>query len=127
MRIDFSHNYAEVSKRDNGTFFVKLHFPEVGLYVNGIRVVPSKKNSGELLVYKPAILNANGAYKSNYDYENSSELWLYFKELALKAVDDYDATQVFNDEPIDLDSIDFEQNLSDALDKFGIEEKGGSL
>ncbi len=105
MRIDFSHNYPEVSKRDNGTFFVKLHFPEVGWYVNGIRVVPSKKNQGEYMVYKPAILNSNGDWKTNYDYEKSSELWLYLEELAMKAANEYDATQVFGDlEHMDVDA-----------------------
>lgn len=97
MRIDFSHSYPEVRKMDNGTFFVKLHFPEIGLYISGIRVVPSRKNEGELLVYKPALRTFNDSYKSNYEYENSSELWLYLKELAMKAVNEYDATQVFGD------------------------------
>lgn len=127
MHIDFSHNYSEVSKRDNGTFFVKLNFPEVGLYVHGIRVVPSRKVEGTFVVYKPAIRNARGDWKTNYEYENSSDLFLYLKELALKAVNEYNASQDFDDEPIDLDAIDFEQNLSDALDKFDDGEKGGAL
>lgn len=117
MRIDFSHNYPEVSKRDNGTFFVKLHFPDVGWYVNGIRVVPSKKKQGELVVYKPAILNANGDWKTNYDYESSSELWLYLKELALKAVSDYDVTDVFGD----IEHMDIDAELSKAIE--GLEGK----
>lgn len=113
MQIDFSHNYPEVAKRNNGTFFVKLHFPNIGFYVSGIRVVPSKKDYGELLVYKPAILNANGAYKSNYEYDNSSELWLFIKELALKAVNEYDdASEVFED----IESMDINAELSKAID-----------
>lgn len=98
MQIDFSHYETEVTKRNNGTYFVKLHFPTLGFYVNGIRVVPSKLIEDEYVVYKPAILNANDEWKTNYDYEKSCELWLYFKELALKAVDEYDdASDDFDD------------------------------
>lgn len=114
MRIDFSNNYPEVNKRNNGTYFVKLHFPDVGLYVSGIRVVPSKKDEGKLLVYKPAILNANKEWKTNYDYENSCELWLYLQELALKAVDEYDdASEVFED----IEGMDIEAELGKAIDE----------
>lgn len=98
MQIDFSNNYSEVSKRNNGTYFVKLHFPDVGLYVSGIRVIPSKLVQDEYVVYKPAILNSNGEWKTNYEYDNTSELLAFFKELALKAVDEYDDTsEVFDD------------------------------
>jgi hypothetical protein len=98
MQIDFSYSTAQVKKISNGTYFVKLHFPNLGFYVNGIRVVPSKLIEDEHVVYKPAILNAKGEWKTNYDYEKSCELWLYFKELALKAVDEYDdASDVFDD------------------------------
>ena len=117
MQIDFSHNYPEVSKRDNGTYFVKLHFPTLGFYVNGIRVVPSKKNEGEFLVYKPAIRTINDNYKSNYEYDNSSELWLYLKELALKAVNEYDVTDVFGD----IEHMDIDAELTKAID--GMEGK----
>lgn len=114
MQIDFSHNYPEVSKRDNGTYFVKLHFPNVGLYVSGIRVVPSKHKQGEHVVYKPAILNANGEWKTNYEYDNSSELLLFLKELALKAVDEYDdASEVFED----IENMDIDAELSKAIDE----------
>lgn len=98
MQIDSSNNYSEVSKRNNGTYFVKLHFPDVGLYVSGIRVIPSKLVQDEYVVYKPAILNSNGEWKTNYEYDNTSELLAFFKELALKAVDEYDDTsEVFDD------------------------------
>lgn len=114
MHIDFSHNFPEVSKRDNGTYFVKLHFPSVGLYISGIRVIPSKLNEGEYVVYKPAILNANGDWKTNYEYDNSSELLLFLKELALKAVDEYDdASQVFED----IEHMDIEAELGKAIDE----------
>jgi hypothetical protein len=114
MQIDFSHNFAEVSKSNNGTHFVKLHFPTLGFYVNGIRVIQSKHNQGEYVVYKPAILNADREWKTNYDYEKSCELWLYFKELALKAVDEYDdASQVFDD----IESVDIGAELSKAIDE----------
>lgn len=114
MRIDFSNNYPEVSKRNNGTYFVKLHFPDVGLYVSGIRVIPSKLQEGEYVVYKPAILNANGAWKTNYEYDNSSELLQFLKELALKAVDEYDdASEVFED----IEGIDVETELGKAIDE----------
>lgn len=113
MQIDFNHNYPEVSKRDNGTFFVKLHFPDVGLYVSGIRVIPSKLNEGEYVVYKPAILSASGHWKTNYEYDNSSELLLYLKELALKAVDEYEDTpQVIED----IEHMDIDTELSKAID-----------
>lgn len=110
MQIDFSHNFPEVTKSNTGTYFVKLHFPSLGFYVNGIRVVPSKHNQGEYIVYKPAI-RVGDDYKTNYDYESSCELWLYFKELALKAVDEYI-------EPIDLDDIDFDKKLGKAFDSW---------
>lgn len=114
MQIDFSHNFPEVSKRNNGTYFVKLHFPTLGFYVNGIRVIPSKLQEGEYVVYKPAILNASGEWKTNYDYEKSCELWLYLQELALKAVDEYDdASEVFED----IESMDIEAELSKAIDE----------
>ena len=114
MHIDFSHNFPEVSKRNNGTYFVKLHFPTLGFYVNGIRVIPSKLQEGEYVVYKPAILNADREWKTNYDYEKSCELWLYFKELALKAVDEYgDASQVFED----IEDMDIETELGKAIDE----------
>ncbi len=114
MQIDFSHNFPEVSKSNSGTYFVKLHFPTLGFYVNGIRVVPSKKDEGKLLVYKPAILNADKEWKSNYDYEKSCELWLYLQELALKAVDEYnDAPEVFED----IEGMDIEAELGKAIDE----------
>ncbi|MCA9323673.1 hypothetical protein KC992_01070 [Candidatus Saccharibacteria bacterium] len=114
MRIDFSNCKTEVTKSGTGTYFVKLHFEDIGFYVSGIRVVPSKKVEGQLLVYKPAILNANDEWKSNYDYAKSCELWLYFKELALKAVDDYDdASEVFED----VEHMDIEAELGKAIDE----------
>ena len=114
MHIDFSHNFPEVSKRNNGTYFVKLHFPTLGFYVNGIRVIQSKLQEGEYVVYKPAILNANGEWKTNYDYEKSCELWLYIQELALKAVDEYDnASEVFED----IEGMDIEAELGKAIDE----------
>jgi hypothetical protein len=109
MQIDFSHNFPEVTKSNTGTYFVKLHFPSLGFYVNGIRVVPSKRNQGEYVVYKPAI-RVGDDYKTNYDYEKSCELWLYLQELALKAVDEYD-------DPIDIDNIDFAAELDKAVDE----------
>ena len=113
MQIDFSHNFPEVTKSNTGTYFVKLHFPTLGFYVNGIRVIQSKHNQGESVVYKPAILNAKEEWKTNYDYEKSCELWLYFKELALKAVDEYNDTE----DPIDIDNIDFAAELDKAVDE----------
>ena len=114
MQIDFSKCKTEVTKSGTGTYFVKLHFPDVGFYVNGIRVVPSKLIEGEYVVYKPAILNANKEWKTNYDYEKSCELWLYFKELALKAVDEYDeASEVFED----IESVDIGAELGKAIDE----------
>ena len=114
MHIDFSHNFPEVTKSSTGTFFVKLHFPTLGFYVNGIRVIQSKKNSGELVVYKPAIKDANGDWKSNYDFEKSCELWLYLQELALKAVNEFDdASEVFED----IEGMDIEAELGKAIDE----------
>ncbi|HKR82244.1 MAG TPA: hypothetical protein VJR27_04585 [Candidatus Saccharimonadales bacterium] len=82
--------------------------------MNGIRVVPSKRNQGEYVVYKPAIRIGDNDYKTNYDYENSCELWLYFKELALKAVDEYDdASEVFED----IEGMDIEAELGKAIDE----------
>lgn len=114
MRIDFSHNYPEVTKSNTGTYFVKLHFPEVGLYVNGIRVTPSRYNDDEYVVYKPAILNKNDEWKTNYEYDNSSELLLFLKELALKAVNEYDDTsEVFDD----IENMDIDAELGKAIDE----------
>jgi len=114
MQIDFSHNFPEVTKSNTGTYFVKLHFPSLGFYVNGIRVIQSKLNHGESVVYKPAILDAKGDWKTNYDYEKSCELWLYFKELALKAVDEYDdASEVFED----IEDMNIEAELGKAIDE----------
>lgn len=111
MRIDFSHNYAEVSKRDNGTFFVKISFPEVGLYVHGIRVVPSKQDEDKFVVYQPKIRALSGGWKTNYEHTKSGELLMYLKELALKAVDQYDVTN-FDD----IDDIDIDKELGKAID-----------
>ena len=113
MRIDFSHNYADVSSRDNGTHFVAVHFPEVGFHVHGIRVVPSKRDEGKYVVYKPAIRTLSGGFKTNYEYANSSELWQYIKEIALKAVDESEVTSIN-----EIDDIDFDKELSKAIDNF---------
>jgi hypothetical protein len=75
-------------------------------------VVPSKKNTGEFVVYKPAIRNAAGVWKTNYEFDNSSELLLYMKELALKAVSEYDVTQVFGD----IEDMDIDAELSKAIE-----------
>lgn len=96
MLIDFNTYNAEVTERDNGTYFVKLSFPDVGLYIHGIRVVPSKHYEGEYVIYKPQIQKIGGAWKTNYEYTNTSKLWQLLQELAMKSVEEHKALQLFD-------------------------------
>lgn len=116
MLIDFSHRFADVYRtNEKGTYFVKVSFPGAGLYVKAVRVVPSKKEEGKYVVYKPKMCLGFNKWDTNYEFANSSELWLLIQEEALKAVDTHHITTNFDD----IDAMDIDKELSKAIDDLG--------
>lgn len=106
MLIDFGHRYGEVyGKNEKGTCKVKVSFPEVGLYVNGIKVVASKRAEGELKVYPPAYRVGN-EWKQHFEFSRNSELWKLIEEEAIKAVNESQVVDYFDDRPLTVDDFD---------------------
>ena len=93
MKIDFSRRNAVVYRtNDNNTHFVKISFPEVGLYIDGIRVVHFN-DSQEFRVYLPKIRSYEGKWDSNYEFDKSCELWQLIEDEVIDAVIHYGSTR----------------------------------
>lgn len=116
MQIDFGHKYAEVyARNEKGTYMVKVSFPEVGMYINGIKVVPSKNNEGEYKVYAPAYSTGKG-WKQHLEFSGNSELWALISEEAIKAVHEYQVVDYFDAEKLSPAALD------KAIEKFGLND-----
>jgi hypothetical protein len=114
MQIDFGHKYAEVyARNEKGTYMVKVSFPEVGMYLNGIKVVPSKNKEDEYRVYAPAYRVGKG-WKQHIEFSGNSELWGLIKEEAIKAVHEYQVVDYFDAEPPSIEDLD------KAIEVFGL-------
>lgn len=119
MQIDFSDGRGKVYRTNpNGTHFVKLSFRKGGLYINRVRVIPSKDNVGEWIVYQPAYKGSKG-WISDCEFERSSPLWKAIEDAAIKAVEAHIEKELSLDD--DFDDID--RDLSDAFDRFGNDEQ----
>ena len=100
MQIDFGHKYAEVyARNEKGTYFVKVSFPEVGMYLNGLRVAASKNKEDGYRVYPPAYRAGKG-WKQHLEFSGSSELWGLIKEEAIKAVNEYQVVDFYDGEQL---------------------------
>lgn len=87
MLIDFSEYKAVVTSTNaNGTHFVKVSFPCIGLYVSGIRVVTLHEGLEKYKVYQPKLYTSKHEWKSDYEMANESPLWQVLVEAATEAV-----------------------------------------
>ncbi len=89
MLIDFSDYRAEVTSTNvNGTHYVKVFFPYVGLHVNSIRVITLHADVGKFRVYQPKILNIHEEWKTPFELSRKSPLWQVIEMAAIEAVEE---------------------------------------
>ncbi len=114
MQVDFSDGRGNVYRTSpKGTHLVKLSFRRSGVYINKIRVVPSKDDPGDWIVYLPAYKSAKG-WKSDFECSKSGPVWKIIEELAIKTVRAYDGKDEVDDDGYgDLDDF-----LSKGIDDF---------
>ena len=114
MQIDFSDGRGRVYRTNaKGTHLVKLIFKGSGLHINRIRVVPSRDDPGDWVVYPPAYKSGKD-WKVDFEFNKSAPFWKIVEELAIKVVEEYSK----NEDAIDDDFEDIEDNLSKAIDNF---------
>lgn len=95
--ISFHEDYVEASVHHHFTgkdgepnYFVKIDFPEIGLYINSFKVMPSpkQKERGYWWVQPPAY-PWFGKWRNHIEFSNNSTLWLLIERLAIEAVERY--------------------------------------
>lgn len=110
--VVYVHNEAKNS------FYVKIGFNGMGMYINSFAVQPSKFENQEYWVEPPKRPQRGGGFKQIVEFDKSYPLWKIIERKALQAVKDYLAEQarlpqkdvvveVDIDEPINLDDIEF--------------------
>jgi hypothetical protein len=113
MRIDVSDIQADVyHKNDKGTYYVKLSFPSIGMYINSITVRPSSKNPNGMWVQMPAM--KLGRWIHVIEFKSDSQLQVLFHDAALRAVDVYNHESILPD--VELENID--EELGRQIDKW---------
>lgn len=91
IRINTSKIHGQVYKQnDKGVMYVKVHIPDLDLYINSITVRPSIKyaDKGELWVQVPKFA-IYGKWIAPLEFTNSSIFWQLIKDEVLRAVDVY--------------------------------------
>lgn len=89
MLINFSNYRAEVTSTNaNGTHYVKVVFPNVGLHVNSIRVITLHADIGKFRVYQPKIYSFNEEWKTPFELSRKSPLWQVLEMAAIEAVEE---------------------------------------
>jgi hypothetical protein len=116
MFIDFSHYEVDVyAQNEKGTYMVKVSFPsEPGMYINGIKAVPSKNKQGEFKVYPPAYKIGN-QWKHRFEFSGDSVFWQYISEIVVKAVNEKKVSDYYDGEPLTDEALD------QAMKKFGLD------
>lgn len=114
MRIDESNIHAVVyAKTEKGIYYVKVTFPELHMYINSITVRQSIKDpDGELWVQMPAF-RIGARWVKPLEFSGDSQLQVLIKDAALRAVDEYNISNVFPDPEEDIDKL-----LGKAIDDF---------
>lgn len=118
---------ADVYLKDTGRkrYYVRMSFPELGMYINSFTVQPSKYPEQPYWVQEPKYLNGR-AWRSHVEFEKRSELgiWQRIEAKAREAVEAYEAEAAAlpssdGDEvymPSDAELEDTETLLSAAID-----------
>lgn len=105
------------SDPENDRYFVRISFPDVGMYINSFSVMPSKFEGKPYWVQPPKFRKGKG-WGETVEFNKSSYLWSLIEQKALQAMDDFKnqkpATKIKDtviedipDEPINLDDIPF--------------------
>lgn len=88
-----------------GGYRVKVWFPEMEMYINGVLVYPPSEEHDKWGVLTPkAGRSGRGKQPRIIEFNGKSELWHQFSEAAIKAVKDYQALG-FNDSPAKLEEL----------------------
>lgn len=108
LRINASEIHGEVYKHvpEKNWYWVKIHFPELKLYVNSIRVSPSIKYPNKEMWVQPPKMPIYGRWITVMEFENGAPLWQLIHDEALRAVDLFQREQLTPDDlPIDIDDL----------------------
>ena len=74
---------------DEPLYIIKVSFPDVGMFVNGIRVMRSIEYPDRpLWVRMPGFMRGN-TFITHIELSKNSDLWLLIERLSRKAVADY--------------------------------------
>ncbi len=86
----------------NGGYRVKVWFPDMEMYINGVLVYPPSEEHAKWGVLTPrAGKSGRGRQPRILEFNGKSELWHQFSEAAIKAVKEYQASgfDISPDEP----------------------------
>lgn len=96
---------------ENGSYRVKVSVLDLGMYLNGCRVLPPSGNKG-WTVYPPQV-NVYGNWIDVVEFNKKLPLWIEVYEAAIEAAKTYSSetkdfvlTDISN-EPINLDDIPY--------------------
>src|SRR5437868_14466623 len=93
LRINTAEIHGTVYKHvpDKGWWWVKIHMPDLKLYVNSIRVSPSVKHADrQELWVQPPKMPVYTRWITIMEFENGAPLWDLMRDEALRAVDRYE-------------------------------------
>jgi hypothetical protein len=124
MQLDISAMEAEVytNSKDTGIYYVKITFPNIGMYINSITVRPSPYHPGEQWVQMPAKPVGPNRWIHVIEFKNGSQLQDLMRDAALRAVDAYNHDSLLPD--VELEDMD-DKALGQQMDKT-LEENGRS-
>lgn len=74
----------------HGGYRVKVWFPDIGMYINGVLVFPPNEQHNRWGVLTPRFSNGGrGRQSKAIEFDGKSELWHEFTEAAIRAVKHY--------------------------------------
>jgi len=94
----------------NGGYRVKVAFPDMGMYINGVLVYPPNGEHDKWGVLTPrAGRGGRGKQPRIIEFNGKSELWQQFRETVIEAVKlhrDENAAKGYDDAPVKLEPIE---------------------
>lgn len=70
----------------HGGYRVKVWFPDMGMYINGVLVFPPNEKYDHWGVMTPQFSGGRGKKSKAIEFDGKSELWHEFTEAAIRAV-----------------------------------------
>ena len=110
LRINTAEIHGEVYKHvpEKSWWYVKIHFPDLKLYVNSIRVSPSVKYPDKELLVQPPKMPIYTRWITIMEFESGAPLWQLMHDEALRAVERFQHDQLLTPDDLDIDISDIQ-------------------